>query len=184
MTHNISQEDKDYPVKNLNPENFFLLHGTIDPSLDIKFRIGRYATNPECKYMVSVMEGASNNFSVAEPLDVSRSDNQFFVRVATDGVIPGRCGWSFGGISYYSTNSKDFGQSLIQTNSYPLQPGQSPDSILELRCKEKPIPNVNPLGKGLVCRSLLKNEHGVTGTVVWWHPETENVEVHFYVDKD
>jgi len=183
-THNVSPGDKDYPVKNLNPKNFFLFHGTIDPSLDIKFKIRWDAMNPECKYMVSVLEGASNNFAAAEPLEISRSGNQFSVRVATDSVNPGRCGWMFGGITFYSTSSTGYGQSLIQTNSYPLRPEQSPDSSIKLRCKLRPIPSVNPLGRGLVCQSLSKKEHGVVGTVVWWHPETKDVEVQFYQDKD
>ena len=54
---NVRPGDRDYPQRNPSPEQRLLVHGTIDASLDINFRIDWVADNPKCHYATSRLAG-------------------------------------------------------------------------------------------------------------------------------
>jgi hypothetical protein len=179
---NVKPGDKNYPVKNSSPQHFMSLHGTMDPSLEVGFRIHWTAHNPDCRYATSLVEGAYANFTASDALNVTHEGTSFFAFIATDGVLPGRCDWKFSGISYsWKSGYRTF---LIQTNSYPLKPGQSPNGIVQLYCKLQPTGSLQMHELTLVCRwpSTEDRQSSVSGGTLWWHPETKDVEVHFNLD--
>ena len=47
---NVQPGDRDYPETNRSPEKFLRIHGTIDPALDLRFRIEWWSDNRECVY--------------------------------------------------------------------------------------------------------------------------------------
>jgi hypothetical protein len=131
---NVAPGDRDYPADNPAPKNYLWLHGTIDPSLDINFRIQWLADNPGCRYTASWIEHVFVPYYASSPLPIDdRHGNSFSTRVPIDGVLSGRCEWRFAGVSF--AGPIGFRTSLIVTNSPPLRPGQSADGVLVLSCK-------------------------------------------------
>lgn len=179
---NVSRGDRDYPRENPNPAQFLSLHGTIDSSLDIDFRIEWYAANPECRYATSRLEGAYTSYTAWAPLVTSRQGDQFSARVPIDGVLPGRCQWRFGGVTF--SGHTGYRTALIATNSYPLKTGQSPNGIVELHCKWVSIDRPGFTNPSLDCR-WPKDEDphaSVLGGILWWHPEASELEVHIIAE--
>jgi hypothetical protein len=173
---NVTPGDRDYPKRNPEPKRFLSLHGTIDSSLGIKFGIGWSAGNPDCRYALSVMEGAYAQFSAGENLDYKVENSAFSLLVPIDGVLPGRCGWKFSGMGITAENS---GMSIVQTNSYPLKAGQSPNGIVRLHC-ERVMRKLEPKVPALFCApdGPEDRSQSVLGGVLWWQPETTELEVH------
>jgi len=77
------------------------------------------------------------------------------------------------------TVAEGFGVSLVQTNSYPLNAGQSPNGIVRLHCGRM-MRTLNPKVPELVCRPDGPEDPNlsVLGGVLWWHPETTEAEVY------
>jgi hypothetical protein len=174
---NVRPGDRDYPKKNPEPTQFLSLHGTVDGSLGIKFRVSWMAENPDCRYKISYIEGVDAQYAVAEDIDFNPENSKYSLLVPTDGMLPGRCSWRFAGISM--TMADGFGTSLVRTNSYPLKAGQSPNGIVRLHC-ERMMRTLNPKVLELVCSPDGPEDpnQSVLGGVLWWHPETTEVEVY------
>lgn len=179
---NVKPQDKDYPQENPTPAKFLSLHGTIDPSLDIDFRVQWYAENPKCQYAVSHVAGVYNRYTAWSPLVISRQGAQFSARVPVDGVLPGRCQWRFGGVTFGGRTGYRTG--LIATNSYPLKPGQSPNGVAELHCKWISVNRPGFTNPNLNCRWPKKEDPNasVLGGTLWWHPQANDLEVHILAE--
>jgi hypothetical protein len=140
---NVREGDWDYPQVNPRPNRFMRLRGVIDSSLDLKFLVHWTATSRFCHYNPSLMDrllGRSGPwYSVAWPLRLERDGEGFTANVALDQVWPGRCLWTFGGISIAG------GPSLVQTNA-----GRDsiPSHIVALRCE--PTTRELPSGEQLI----------------------------------
>ncbi|HUI59451.1 MAG TPA: hypothetical protein VLX90_04475, partial [Steroidobacteraceae bacterium] len=74
---NVQQGDRDYPRTNPAPTRFLLLHGTIDPALDIDFRIEWSARSSKCRFATSRIEGAYANYTSWSALQVARRGSAF-----------------------------------------------------------------------------------------------------------
>jgi hypothetical protein len=174
---NVQPGDRDYPGKNPDPKKFMLLHGTIDNSLDLKFTVTWHAANDGCRYYTSRIEGATNNYFASEPLSLERNGDNFSAKVYIDGVLPGRCGWVFGGIGM--SGQSGFGKSLVQTNTDPATLGRSPNGVINLRCQPA-MRTGPPLVPELHCAWVEPEDRNasVRGGVLWWRPQTTDVEVH------
>lgn len=180
---NVRPGDGDYPRPNPQPEKFLLLHGSIDEALDINFRVEWYANNPKCRYATSFLEGAYAGYTAWTPLAVARQGATFSGHVPVDGVVPGRCDWRFGGVTFGGATG--FRTSLIATSSYPLKPGQSPNGVAELHCKWISINSPGFTNPNLQCHSS-KNEDcnaSVLGGKLWWHPAATDMEVHILAEQ-
>ena len=178
LSANVLPGDQDYPHPNPRPTRYLLLHGTIEESLDIHFRIGWRANNPHCQYAVSRIEGVYNNYSASQLVAMTRNGANFAAKIPIDGVLPGRCQWSFAGVDFGGKTG--YMTTLVATNSYPLKPGQSPNGIVELRCKWLTIKRPGFTNPNLDCRwPQIENPDGsVLGGKLWWHPEASDLEVH------
>jgi hypothetical protein len=179
---NVAPGDENYPRSNPSPSKFLTLHGTIDPALDLSFRVDWRASDPHCQFAASWIEGAFVPYSAWSALTFSHLGGIFSVRIPIDGVLPGRCQWRFAGVRF--GGSVGFKTELIATNSYPLQPGQSPNGIAVLRCKWNSEPHSVDGDRAVRC-SWPKDEDpnaSVLGGVLWWHPEANDLEVHFIAD--
>ena len=180
---NVKPGDRDYPQSNPHPAKLLLIHGTIDASIDIDFRIHWSAQNPDCRYAVSRIAGVYSPYGAFNALPVTRDGSNFAVQVPIDGVIPGRCRWSFGGVTFGGRSG--FRSGLIATNSYPLKPGQSANGTIHFRCRWEPVGGGHaPMPadeKTLDCRdSQRTNANNSTGGgTLWWHPEASDLEVNF-----
>jgi hypothetical protein len=181
---NVKPGDRDYPQENPQPTKFLLLHGKIDATLDLNFRINWRATNPRCAYVVSWIAGAFPPYSAWNPLIVDRRDNSFSVQVPIDGVLPGRCEWRFDGVSFGGPSG--FRTTLVAANSLPLRPGQSPNGVALLRCGWKTEPGNVEGERGIRCW-WPKEENpdaSVSGGILWWHPEARDFEAHFIAESE
>lgn len=185
---NVKPGDSDYPTPNPHPKHFFLFHGTTDPSLDVKFRIFWRAANRDCHYVGGLI-GVYNDYTVEQPLEVHREGSDFSAKIVTDGVLPGRCGWEFGGI-YYIFETPDTSKSVVLNPSYlfssPLKPNQSPNGVTQFYCKKKVFWSKQK--EGILARRLHYKKPSKKKVSVlecgphetlWWQPETKDVEVHF-----
>jgi hypothetical protein len=180
--HNVNLGDNDYPLQNPAPTKLLLIHGTIDASLDIKFRIRWRAENPHCRYAASWIEGAFAPYTAWSTLAIARQGDKFSARVPIDGVLPGRCQWGFAGVKFGGPTG--FATELVATNSYPLRPGQSANGVAALRCKWKTEPGSVEGERGIRCTWPDDEDRNasVSGGVLWWHPDASDLEVHFIAD--
>jgi hypothetical protein len=94
---NVKPGDRDYPQHNAHPVHFLVLHGTIDKSLDLNFRVEWHSALSKCRYAVSRSAGVYSWYTAFDALAIASADTHFSVRVPIDGVLPGRCMWTFGG---------------------------------------------------------------------------------------
>ena len=174
---NVKPGDRDYPEANLAPHRFLALHGTIDPALAIKFHIQWIADNPRCRYALSWIEGAYGSYNISNDLDVGLDGSRFSTRIPIDGMLPGRCLWRFQGISYSGESGS--GSPLVQTNSYPLRPSQSPNGVIHLHCgMKRDIPSDKE--PRLICDDPSDSrESAALRGIFWWHAEATDLEVHF-----
>lgn len=154
--HNVRLGDRDYPRINPEPKHILQVHGTIDNRLQIKFASYWIVTNGKvwpvsdgnCNYMPSYFEGVSNEYSALIPISPKINNDQFEFEIATDGFLPGRCGWMFSGLLVYTGNqvfdnlfSVEAAELIVAYNPYlPWWPRQytleSIDNYLEVSCKE------------------------------------------------
>jgi hypothetical protein len=157
---NVDQASANYPKINPNPVHIFNFRGTIDPKLHLQFLTHWGASNESCYYWLSFIEGAKGYYSAALPVTYTLNHDHFDIPIATDGVLPGRCGWKFGGISLVS------GSYVVQTNSPPLGDGHFPNGKQDFNC---------------VVRSQQQAYSSCppTGRVLWWYPETTDLEGNF-----
>jgi hypothetical protein len=181
---NVKPGDADYPRENPKPTQFLLLHGTIDPSLHLDFRIGWHADSPQCQYVTSRVEGAYAWYTASSPLPVPLEGSRFSVRIPIDGVLPGRCRWRFGGVMFGGVTG--YRTALITTNSYALLPGQSPNGTADLNCKWVSIAHPAFSNPNLECRWANHEDPNasVHGGILWWHPEASELEVHITIGAD
>lgn len=170
---NVQPGDADYPATNPTPTKFIRIHGTIDGSFDMSFSIVWNATNPVCKYTTNQRAGATAPYSTITPLPAQRNGEKFDINLAVDGKLAGRCGWKF--VIVYLVGKDGFLKSLIQTNTLASDLGPSPNGIVDLRCDTKQI-GTRPQ---LWCSEGPENKSSsVRRGVLWWRPETTDVEVH------
>ncbi len=179
-SENVGPGDSDYPIKNSAPKKFLNIRGVVDPSLDLVFKTSWSASNPDCKYYTSRIEGATNPYSITDPLPVDQNGESIVAKVAVDGMLPGRCGWKFSGISM-SSKSGGFGQSLVQTNTDPSSLGTSPNGIINLKC-ERHMRTTPPLVPELDCRWIEPEDQkaSVRGGILWWRPETTELQFNIH----
>lgn len=179
---NVQPGDRDYPQKNPTPTQFLFLHGTIDSSLDINFRIEWVSDIQRCRYATSIIQGAYTWYSASFPIDVARENTKFSARIPIDGVLPGRCQWRFSGVTFGGNTG--WRTALIATNSYPLRPSQSPNGIAELFCKWGSDRNPGGSNQNLSCRWPKEENHdaAVLGGILWWHPQATELEVRIRPD--
>jgi hypothetical protein len=179
---NVKPGQADYPVPNPAPKSFLFLHGTIDTPLDIDFRIQWHAEAPRCRYATSRIEGAYTWYTAWSPLTVARQGTSFSARVPIDGMLPGGCQWRFGGVTFGGKTG--YRTALIATNSQPLNPGQSANGVVELRCRWDHAQGHDGDDRSLSCRWPKTEDRNasVVGGVLWWHPEASDLEVHFVAD--
>jgi hypothetical protein len=176
---NVKAGHADYPEHNPVPKSFLFMHGTIDTALDVDFRIEWHAEAPGCRYATSRVEGAYAWYTAWSPLTIVRQGDGFSARVPIDGVLPGRCQWRFGGVTF--GGKAGYRTALVATNSYPLKPGQSPNGVVELQCSWDHTHGRDGDDRLLRC-VWPKTEDpnaSVLGGVLWWHPEASDLEVHF-----
>lgn len=181
---NVKSGDFNYPVLNPNPEHFLTIHGTIDASLYPTFYVGWYASDHavRCIYSTSWLEGASAPYSVKIPLPFPMNGDDFSVKFATDGVLAGRCHWKFSGV-FMTTDGKGWPVPLVQTNSYQLKPGQSPNGVIKRACARVKLDGRHggfADAPSLDCNWIEPEDPNasVLGGLLWWHPEATNLEVH------
>jgi len=185
---NVEPGDRDYPQTNRSPEKFLFIHGTIDPALELRFRIEWWPDNRECVYartwVSAHIEGGRASYLAWSELPVQRHGSDFNINVPIDGVQPGRCRWHFGLVTF--RGAVGFQSTLVASNSYPLKPGQSPNGIATLSCGWKTEPGSVEGGRGIQCRWPKDEDKNasVLGGVLWWHPEARDLEVHFVVEKE
>ena len=161
---NIEEGDRDYPQRNPHPTHFIRLHGTVDSSLNLGFRIRWSSSNTSCRYYLSlfdrVFEGPGGRYFAIWPLTVERQGEDIAADVAIDGVLRGRCGWEFGGISIAG------GPALVQTNT---PAGSPPNGVVNIRCEaaKRKLPSGEPA-------------FDCTGrrAVHFWSRQTTDVELH------
>jgi hypothetical protein len=176
---NVQPGDRDYPAVNPTPTQFLHVHGSMDAALDLNFHVNWRAQSADCRYASSWIEGVFSPYTAWTPLALDRKGDSFSIQVPIDGVLPGRCGWRFDGVSFGGPIG--FRTTLIATNSRPLLPGQSPNGIARLRCKWMTEPGNVEGERGLRC-SWPRNEDpsaSVLGGVLWWQPQTRDLEAHF-----
>lgn len=132
--------------------------------------------NPNCHYTLSYIEGAYAQYTAGEDIDYNPENSRYSLLIPTDGMLPGRCSWRFAGI--WMTIAEGFGRSLVQTNSVPLKAGQSPNGIVRLHCER--MMRTDPSAPELSCSpdGLEDSNQSVLGGMLWWHPETTEVEVY------
>ena len=139
---NVKEGDWDYPQLIPNPSSFLRIRGTVDSSLDLKFLVHWTAQNRSCHYNDSfldrILEGPGPWYSVAWPLRVEREGEEISINVVRDQVWPGRCMWTFGGVSIAG------GPSLVQTNGSSRS---VPSHIVALRCEPttRQLPSGEPV---------------------------------------
>jgi len=165
---NIKEGDWDYPQVYPRPNHFMRIGGVVDSSLDLKFLVHWTSTNSSCRYYLSfvdrIFDGSSAPYTVTWPLRMERDGEEIGSSIALDGVLPGRCGWEFGGLSLAG------GPYLVQTNS-----GRDtvPSKIVNVRCK--PAPWKSPSGEpAFDCRV------GRTGPV-FWRGAASNIDIQVYI---
>jgi hypothetical protein len=149
-------EDRDYPKANSEPKHILQVHGTIDTRLHVKFASYWIVTNGKkwpvsdgnCNYMPNYLKGVSNQYFVVIPVTPRIDSDYFEFEIATDGFLPGRCGWMFSGLLAYTDNqvfdnlfSVEAAELIIAYNPYlPWWPRQytmeSIDNYLDVSCKE------------------------------------------------
>jgi len=147
--------DQDYPIINPEPKHVLKIHGTIDKSLDVKFASYWIVTNGKrwpvsdanCNNMPNYSEGISNQYFVLIPIVPITNKDHYEFKIATDGFVPGRCGWIFSGLLAYTDKqvfnnlfSVEAAELIVAYNPYlPWWPQQysleSIDNHLEVSCK-------------------------------------------------
>jgi hypothetical protein len=168
---------------NPNSVRYFVLHGDIDPNIDVNFLVAYKTTNPSCEHDIAALEGAKAPAAAQLPLKAVYSGQRYTAHVAVDGVLPGNCGWTFDGVtatgSDHSGHPLAFrnGSRLVLTNSLPLQAGQNPDVVLNLVCQVQLIHNGLSDKPWLSCQS--KNSP-YPNSVAWWHASTKDIEINFH----
>ncbi len=179
---NVAPGDKDYPQPNPHPLHFLFLHGTIDKSLDLNFRVEWHSDIAKCRYAVSRTAGVYSWHTAFTVLDIARVGDDFTARIPIDGVLPGRCRWTFGGVTYGPVTG--YRSDLIAANSYPLRPRQSANGIVVLHCKWLTINSPGFTNPNLECHQSNKVDanSAVIGGTLWWHPEATDLEAHFFAD--
>jgi len=148
--------DRDYPIINPDPKHVLKVHGTIDPMLHVKFASYWIVTNGKtwpvsdanCNNMPNYFEGVSNQYFVLKPVTpwISK-DHHYEFEIATDGFLPGRCGWIFSGLLAYTDKqvfdnlfSVEAAELIVAYNPYlawwPRQNSlESIDNHLDVTCK-------------------------------------------------
>ena len=180
----LQQGDPNYPQTNPDPRHSFTLHGRFDPAIDVHFLTSWVSTNPSCAHFTkeTIFTGEDEPSGASIPLDLQQDADGFSAQVSVDGVLPGRCRWEFRGVSAVGSDKQGHplalmnGPNLTPVNSPPLQPGSSPDGLLNLECKVMHVSNGISGPYSLVCRASnlqYRSSH------VWWYPETKDVEVNF-----
>lgn len=171
---NVKKGDKDYPEANPDPKKFMMMHGTIDMGLSLTFRAEWIATSQSCRY---AKDGVTSPFSAFTPLVLDRKKEGFTTEIAIDGVVPGRCGWTFDGVTAVAQTGN--GTPLVKTHIGSMQLGASPNGVINLQCT--PIMRKKPkLTRDINCdwdRAEDPNA-SVRGGVLWWRPETTEAELH------
>lgn len=177
---NVQPGDPDYPQLNPNPRHWVVLHGTMDPTLNLQFsagwvpedpRTGWISKDPNCSYLVNRFEGATGPYSVRILLEAKRTGTTYSLRVPMDRFQPGRCNWQFTGIGF----SPDFAAQSITLATFsgrPLPRGQSADEVLVLRCRWRPIGS----------RRLLFCSTSTPPPFAWLYSESRDLEVNFVVE--
>ena len=183
---NVRPGDADYPVKNPHPTRFINLHGTLDPALNLSFRVvwtaspvnANAAPIRECRYVTNETAGAADFLSVDLPLAVKTSGEQVELLFPADGMLEGRCKWRL--FKIYLATGADPSQeiaSLIQTNTDGSHLGSDPNGRIELRCGIKPSFSQFACTPGPDDRKT-----SVLIGLLWWRPNTPagttDLEIH------
>ena len=140
---------KEYPSVNPVPNHVFLVRGTLASALPVEFDAIYGVTKRSCMYKPwgSALEGAGVQAPDASfPLELKRDGDLFSVAVAMDGVLPGKCGWSFRGVIARATSENIFHGGLMASGQWVVSNGWSPHPA-------QPSPNPAPIVKKCVVPS-------------------------------
>lgn len=178
--HDVRRGEPDYPQPDTTNAHILLIHGTADPSIDLRFIEHWFSRNRRCTWAPGLNEGGVIfNFSATTELPVSREGDAFTVRVPIDGVLPGRCEWTFGGVGYATSPSASY-QSLVVLDEQSFRLDRSPNGTIDLVCDRRNSGSIHQ-GQPLDCRPSkpgIRVGSAIDG-VLLWHPESTDLEVHF-----
>jgi hypothetical protein len=131
--NNMRQGDLDFPRINPEPKHVLKIHGTIDSKLHVKFASYWIVTNGKawpvsdanCNNIPNYYEGISNQYFVLIPVEPKINKDHYEFEIATDGFLPGRCGWIFSGLLAYTDKqvfdnlfSVEAAELIVAYNSY------------------------------------------------------------------
>jgi hypothetical protein len=202
---NVGLGDADYPVRNPSPAKMLQLTGSLPASLKIELyasfaawpnAVRRDSVDVNCEYQSTSL--ATHEYSVVEPLAISRRGDLYQVSISMDKYLPGRCGWHLRSLEYGLLNGIG-GRSAarIATVYYTEQP--LPDSAelyrgdVNVWCKRNPYPPdpSRPMNCGTLSalenaffvnpalmKSIPSDQRGKQ-TQMWIFPETNTVVVNF-----
>lgn len=174
--------DRDFPEVDPNPKHTFVLRGTADPELGLRFfaTFGATKDDPACGDGKVVLDPFPSRVYqehiVFLPIEMSWMQDRFSGVVALDGLLPGKCGWKFfdvrispqGGVLDPGVGAVG-GLVIVQTNPPPLKANASPDSSLHLECKVWPDENFK---RCVSCKPEFPP--------AWLYPDTTSIELELH----
>src|SRR5579871_2442382 len=84
-SRNVVHGDRDYPDRNVAPARFLVLHGTMDPSLDVRFQSSWQVDNHRCGFISNWNAGAYETYTYSMPITIVRDGEKFSARLPIDG---------------------------------------------------------------------------------------------------
>jgi hypothetical protein len=108
----------DYPVTNPHPSHVLTIEASIPPALSVSISAiysasptagGTMGSGTTCQRTVGLAVTAP--FFIREPVRLVEQNQIFTAAVPIDGLLPGRCKWRFGGLTYsvYTAKSPPWG---------------------------------------------------------------------------
>lgn len=110
----IQPGQRDYPVTNPHPTHVLTIDATIPPTLSVSITAiylasptagGTMESGTACQRTVGLAVTAP--FSLTEPVRLLQGNGTYTASVPVDGLLPGRCDWSFGGLNYSVRSMSD-----------------------------------------------------------------------------
>lgn len=178
----LSPDDPDFPRVNPAAVRTVEIRGRVAPTLQLRLFANYVATNSEgCSWtptlITGAFEGASFLIGHSEPLAIVRDGERFSARFTVDRFEPGRCGWTFGGVSAaVSKGVLRSVQGLVVRNASE-RPGSGKDTWYSnardtpvvWRCRFSPLADAREGEERFACGEMRqehrsKDEHRLTAT--------------------
>ncbi|WP_158753376.1 hypothetical protein [Dyella sp. S184] len=181
--------NSDYPVLDSFAAHYLVLSGMIAPAINISMSVRWVAKTSACAANINWVEGVDAPFYADMPINLVRSGKRYTARVPLDGVVPGRCGWSFGTVIVsgvdnqgrkveLAENSEDE-NSLIAVTRQPLTK-KDVGAVRNLICVPQ-TGSIDPVrASTLRCGEKLDTRGEPFLSKLWVNPSTQHAEVNFY----